>query len=271
MSKIEIYPFIRMSWRNRQIRDKWEPLRKRIYQATFFAEYEMVKRGYREANVYQLDPNQFDHQIEKVMQDGLVYLPILRSKTYQGYGHRHYFATTIEKDTFIYGVVARDLEIAREFKKASLGNIDHTRIGELLGYPKCCIDFFNNVWLRDGCLDPMVEIGLNTGGVEGDTQSIDVVGHPFLNRMIRYFGFNIIPFFPHSFDCEEALKFAKIWFDLMGEYDDEASEACLEILKMPLVWSLNSCIIYVEHPLFIGAANGYYTEKRKEIKWSSSL
>lgn len=282
---IEVYPFERLSWKSKKIEEKWDSLRQRIYDATGFAEYEMVKRGFRDADVYQLDPDRFDWQINKVMLDGLAYLSILRSKRYRGYGHRHYVADEIDSDTFIYGVVAKNLDSAIEFHDAGVtdvalrvkkwppeqmnpSGIDHDVTGRLLGYPKCDRDFFRETWLRDGCVDPMFEIAVNTKNSEiTEDNKVRVSGHAYLNRLIRYWGFNIIPYFPHSFDCEESIEFAVKWFSLMREYDEEAADACAEILNMPMRWSLRNCIIYVEHPLFFGAANGYYTDRKLEVIW----
>lgn len=267
---MEIYPFWKLSWRSREIQERWAPLRGRIYDAAAFAEYEMVKRGFRDANVYQLDPGRFDVQIDKVLRDGLGYRPILRSKQYKGYGHRHYPTDVIDKDTFIYGVVGKTQKHADRFWKANQGGVDHTTIGRMLGYPDCDIEFFNSVWLKEGNLDPMYEVALNTEGADIDGDVVTVSGHPYLNRLIRYFGFNLIPHFAHSFDCKEAVKFAETWLSLMREYDKEASEACIKALNQPMVWSLNNCITYVEHPLFIGAANGYDTPRKKTVKWLPS-
>jgi len=282
---LEIYPFTKMTYRSPEIQRTWEPLRHRIYNAVSYAEYEMVRQGYRNCDVYQLDPDKFDDQIKRIMLDGLVFLPILRSKKYGGYGHRHYCTDTIDKDTFIYGGVARTLEDAIRFHDAGVtdikqrlkswelhemnpSGIDHDVTGELLGYPKCDRDFFKETWLRDGCLDPMYEMALNTESVEviSDTH-VKVSGSPYLNRLIRYWGFNLIPFFPHSFDCEKSLGFAETWHKLMKEYDDEAAEACLAALNMPMVWSMSNCITTIEHPLFLGSANGYYRKDKIVVEW----
>ena len=120
---VEVYPFNKISYRSREIEREWEPLRSRIYGATAFAEYEMVKRGHRRADVYQLDPSKFDHQIKRVVLDGLYYLPILRSKTYGGFGHRHYVTDTIDSNTFIYGVVAQTLDDAIKFHDAGVTDL----------------------------------------------------------------------------------------------------------------------------------------------------
>lgn len=281
----EVYPFTKLSWRNEKTRSEWEPIRRRIYDATYFAEYESVKRGLRQCDVYQLDPDKFDWQINKVTLDGLHFLSILRSKQYGGFGHRHYETDVIDKDTFIYGVIGHTLDDAIEFHDAGVINlfdrikvwgdgemnpngIDHDVTGKLLGYPKCDRNFFNDVWLKDGCVDPEYEIALNTENVSVKDSVTTVYGHPALNRMIRYWGFQLIPYFPHSFDCKESIKFADWWFNLMAEYDEETAWKCHEILNMPMTWSVWNGIIYVEHPLFIGAANGYFPEKRKTVMWS---
>ena len=113
----------------------------------------------------------------------------------------------------------------------------------------------------------MYEMAANTGGAEVDLNGVKVSGDPLLNRLCRYWGYNIIPFFPHSFDCKEAKKFAQTFYNLMYEYDEEAVMACLEVLSMPMTWSLNNCIIEVQHPLFWGAANGYHTKEKLTVQW----
>ena len=282
---VELFPFTKLSWRSNAIMKKWAPVRQKIYGAKNFAEYEMVKRGLRKCDVYQLDPHSFDRQINRVTLDKLHFLAILRSKQYGGFGHRHYNTDTIDKDTFIYGCVCNSLENAIKFHDAGVihlnqrirqwtphelnpQGIDHDVTGESLGYPKCDRDFFKNTWLKDGCLDPMFEVAKNTKGAEIiDENTIAVSGNPHLNRLIRYFGFEIIPYFPHSFDCEESAKFASTFFGLMREYDSDAADKCLEILSAPMVWTLQNCITYVEHPLFIGSTNGYYTLEKKTVRW----
>jgi hypothetical protein len=280
---VEVFPFKKMAWRTAEIEAQWEPFRRRIYNAVNFAEYESVKRGLRSCDVYQLDPDKFDWQVNKVFLDELHFLSILRSKQYGGYGHRHYNTDTIDENTFIYGCVCKTLDEAILFHDAGVVDtstrikeyptegIDHTTTGRLLGYPPCCIDFFNGTWLKDGCLDPMYETAVATKGVEHVGKNhVKVAGHPSLNRLMRYWGFNVVPFFPHSFDCEDAVKFGEWWFKLMLEYDKEASEACMAILNMPMKWSLQNCITYVEHPLFMGSANGYYTDEPRVVEWFPS-
>jgi hypothetical protein len=280
---VEIYPFTKITWRSPKIRDVWEPLRRRVSGAVNFAEYEMVKRGLRKCDVYDFGPRNILHRLKKVAKDELCFIPILISRTYGGYGHKHYVTDKFEDDTFIYGVVAKNIVDAIKFHDAGVVNvkdrmrkwndinpngIDHDITGELLGYPKCDRDFFRDVWLRDGCLDPMYEMALNTENYEYVSPSrVKVSGKPSLNRLCRYWGYNMIPHFPHSFDCVDSGIFAHKFIELMREKDEEATNACLEVLKMPMVWSLYNCIIEVQHPLFWGSANGYYRKEKIIVEW----
>lgn len=282
---VEVYPFTKMTWRSPDAQRKWEPLRRRIHQAVHYTEYEMVKRGYRACDVYDFSPNNIMRRLKRVAQDKLVFIPILISRQYGGYGHKHYVVDKFTDDTFIYGCIARNYEDAVKFHDAGVvdlserfmkwmpeemnpNGIDHGVTGELLGYPECDREFFKNVWLRDGCLDPMYEMALNTGNVDVVREGyVKVEGNPLLNRLCRYWGYNIVPHFPHSFDCEEAIGFAEKWYRLMEEYDAEAVKACLEVLSMPMVWSMSNCIIEVHHPLFWGAANGYYRMGKVTVEW----
>lgn len=285
ITNCELFPFVKFSWRTKDIANKWEPLRKRIYNAVHFAEYEMVKRGHRACDVYDFGPGNVVERLRKVAKDGLIFIPILISQQYGGYGHRHYVVNKFTDDTFIYGGIARNKEDAIKFHDAGVtdlrlrimdwkseemnpNGIDHDVTGELLGYPKCDRKFFNDVWLKDGCLDPMYEMALRTEDHEFVSENhIKVTGNPLLNRLCKYWGYNIVPFFPHSFDCPNALKFAETFYKLMEEHDKEAIQACREVLSMPMKWSLSNCVIEVQHPLFWGAANGYHTQEKKVVEW----
>ena len=266
----EIYPFTIMSWNGPKIKRKWQPIQQKIQEAVNFAEYEGVKRGFRHCDVYQLDTDKFDWQIKKVIDDGLFYQPILRSARYHGFGHRHYHVKDLTMDSFIYGVVGDTYENAVKFREAGLGEVDHKLTGQLLGYDGCCIDWFLNVWLKQKiqCADPMYETALNTEGHEfNDDSSVTVSGNPKFNRLIRYFSFQVIPYFTCSYACTNAEKFVDWFYSLMYEYAPDECEMLLEALNMPMTWSLNNLIIYVEHPLFRGAANGYWYPEKRVVHW----
>lgn len=252
---VDLNPFSKVVWKDPSYKRQYADLLKEASAVSFEAEYQMVRNGLREANVFHMSPRNFDEQIEKITNDGLVFLPILRSKVYSGFSHRHYPVDRLDDNTFVFGVVAESLDTAKRFKDASLSG-DHVTQGLMLGYPECCTRFFTKVW-KSGSLDPCYESFMNTSG------DVD----PRLNVMLRYFGIKIIPFFPCSFNCERAIEVSGVWELVMKCIDPDITDFILSMLSKPLDWDLYKGIIEVDTPLFRGIVNGYYTEERKVIRW----
>jgi len=232
------------------------------------AEYESVKRGMREASMYHLNPQDYDRQIDQIMKDGLAFQSIRRVKTAGGFSHTHQDGADLGPDTLVYGVLARDLDVAVAIVKASQpdksGDADNVSIGELLGYPECCRKAFAEFWKTT--YDPVFEIALNTPGCKADGNTIIIErGDPRLYVHFRYFGVRIIPWFPCSFNCEASIELAEKWSALMYDIDPETTEALLGILPMESKWDLLNSQIVVNHPYFMGRATSYYTEANKIV------
>jgi hypothetical protein len=261
---LDINPFVKIAWNSNMIKTQWTNKLNTLRDLSFEAEYQMVKQGLRKTNVYHMSPQQFDRHIEKITKDKLVFLPILRSKAYSGYSHKHFPVDQLDMNSFVYGVVAGDLETAQKFFDASKAR-DHIAIGKLLGYPECCCKAFQENWSNKKALDPCYEAAINTIGNKIDEKGVHVEAHPFINPMLRYFGIKITPFFPCSFKCKEAIKIGETWFNLMKSLNNEAALAIKELLEQPISWSLHKSIIYIKTPLFRGIVNGYDCEQRKDI------
>lgn len=266
---IDLKPFVKIAWNSSKKRRLWSDLIQKAQQLSFQTEYEMVKRGLRQVNVYHVNPEYFDAQIEKVVEDNLVFLPILKSRKYSGFSHKHYPVQKLDMNSFVYGVIAHDLETAQKFREASR-NGDHITQGVLLGYPVCCCKFFQKVWSKQKALDPCYEAALNTDGHNVNEGVVHVEGHPFLNQMLRYFGLRITPFFPCSFQCKKAVKVGEQWFDLMRSLDSSTAEKIKGLLGAPLTWNLHKSIIEVKNSIFRGIVNGYSCNQRKELMWNAS-
>ncbi len=264
---LEIQPFVKIAWNDNATKNQYSDMLEKVKRLSFDAEYEMVKRGLRKANVYHMTPRNFDVEIEKITRDGLVFLPMVRSKSYNGFSHRHYPVNELDFNCFVYGVVAQNLETAQKFCDASKVG-DHVTQGELLGYPKCCSEAFQKNW-ANGVLDPCFEAAINTNYSVRYQNKVLVEGDGLTNVMLRYFGVKVIPFFPCSYTCEEALKVADVWFDLMKSMDSDVAAVALDLLNQPLTWSLYKQIIYISTTRFKGIVNGYECADRKDIIWNA--
>jgi Uncharacterized protein conserved in archaea len=259
-------PFSKIAWNSNASKNDWSNLFSQINALTFKAEYEMTKRRLRKANVYHMSPANFDKQIEQITKDGLVFLPILRSKVYNGFSHSFYPVDKLEPDTFVYGVVADSLDNAEKFCQATKDS-DHKTIGNLLGYPECCCETFQDNWINKKIADPCYEAAVNTKDAILDKETVYVKGHPHLNTMLRYFGLKIIPFFPCSYKCSNAVEVSKLWLEVMESIDSEATLQLKYLLDQPLTWSLSNSIIYIKTPLMRAVVNGYTCNTRKDIIW----
>ena len=110
---------------------------------------------------------------------------------------------------------------------------DDKAIGELLGYPKCCIDFFiankdKQQKIQNDYILPALD---NSDGFK----------FPFYtNYAIRYFDITLLSHFPHSFHCEESITIAKTNFQIIKKYSDELANKFETMLKNPVLYTENS-------------------------------
>ncbi len=260
----EIKPLVKTAWNTDAIKKQWRDPLQSIAKITNDSEYEMVKHGLRKANIFHMHTQNFDKEIENIAKDGLIFLPITRSKSYTGFSHKHYPVKELDSNSFVYGVVAGDLATAQEFVKASEDK-DHVTIGEFLGYPKCCCEAFQENWKNKKILDPCYEAAINTPDKIVDEMGVHVKVNPLINPLLRYFGIKITPFFPCSFNCQKAIEVGETWFNLLETLNDKTAPIIKEVLEQPMSWSLHKGIIYIKTPLFKGIVNGYDCATRKDI------
>lgn len=244
----------------------YEDLRRisRVQQET---EYEMVRRGYRDANILHISPDHFDKQIEKVFRDGLIWLPMRRTKRYSGFSHKHFPVEKLDMNSMVYGVVAQDMDIAQEFANAELGkNVNHIKIGELLGYPECCSKAFTIYWKYS--MDPVFESSV--GGIKVPEVGNEVSLNNWnwkLRTDLRYFGLRVVPWFPCSVNCEHSAKLANDWLYVMRDIDSDVATKCKELMQTGSEWNLLNGIVQVTHPEFIGLAGSYYNSEQRIVRF----
>lgn len=257
MSRVELMPFSSIIFFDNKIKEKIINLtsNKLLYEV----EFELIRRGYRKCNFIHIDPLRPDAM--KIIFENNFHYQVLQSiKKYSGFAHTHYSPNSLE-DTLMFTAVCSDKESLSIFANAYFKG-DHKTIGEMLGYPKCDIDFFVKYWNEH--LDLVYPSAMNSTK-EGDVVYFD----PRLNIMLRYIGLRIIPHFPCSFQCPNAIKFAETIMDIMREKDSKLVDELLDVLSKPVIFSQVNGIIQVEvyedksftKPLFIIIQSGYSSEE----------
>lgn len=230
-----------------------------LYSLVHALEIKSITSGFRDVNVFYLSQSCYDEQLQELMDNGLLFQPILRIKEFGGFSHKHELVDEIGPSTAIYGAISQNNSKLKKFKGYVNENDDYN-MGLMLGYPECCCRGYVDYSHR--FLDPVWEIAQNTppGDIPWDLQI-----------HLRYFGFRVIPFFPCSYRCEAARETAKEWFSLMRSIDSKTAEALKTLMLEPSTWSLyNSQVIVNKPPTkanFIGYATSSYCPRKKEVSF----
>lgn len=270
---LDIHPFTQFVWRGTDKQLEWSGRLKTARSLHDAAEYEMVRQGHRKCATVHLTPRSYDQQIERIMRDGLVWLPIQRTQTYAGFSHKHFPVQQLDMNSTVYGVLARNVEDAEAFREASgcyrPNHTDHEAIGKLLGFPPCCTEFFNNIWAA-GYYDPLWQAAMNTPDIEqvSDTH-LRVGGTVHANQFMRYIGLRITSHFPCSLECTATKEIGEVWVQIMREIDPIGTDALLDLLRIPLTWSCYRGVAIVTTDAFIASTNSMPTAQEYIVEFAT--
>ncbi len=128
--------------------------------------------------------------------------------------------------------VSKDKNKAKFLKLLESRN-DDKAVGQILGYPECCIDFFikNKEKQQKIQNDYILPILSNSDGYK----------FPFYNNYAaRYFDITLLSHFPHSFNCKESIKIAKTNLECIKKYSNELANKFQMMLKCPVLYTENN-------------------------------
>jgi len=131
-----------------------------------------------------------------------------------------------------YKVAIGKFEAVRDLVYAHK-NKDNKKIGELLGYPKCCCDFFEDVWVNNNWVDTTIPMANMNGNTIEYEQWI-----PYCNILLRWLGLRFVSHLPCSFNCARTssigIEYKKLAYD--KGYRTTA-DTLYDILSWPVEWS----------------------------------
>ena len=264
--KIEIEPVTKKLYWNPKLRDEWEPRISKIRSLYAEAEKQTFLDGMRRVYVYHVNSGRFDASYKFLRENDLVFYPTNKSGAYSGFSHKH-MPVEAGKPYTLYGAAVRrdDKEAGELFEKYSKSNpVNHVEIGRLLGYPGCCLDFFNETWNKTS-IDTIYESATNTKDAVIEDNTVTVECHPYCNNMLRYFSARITPHLPCSMTCEDTIKWGKQWIEVMNKIDAEATEWVVELLSMPLTWNCYRGVAIIDTPIFRGVTNSDSAPEKKIV------
>jgi len=258
MTSLALKSFVRLM--PKQGHDEWKGLVEKMRRFCVDMEYEMLKAGHKRAATAHIGEGDYEKTMEKINRDGFIFTPIM--KVAETEGHSHIRKKPKEGEPFTwYGCITKSHKEGQDFKKADGGasneKPDHKKIGELLGYPDCCVDYYEKnarenydpIWVK------------KSGSVEG---------YPECNRLLRYFGVQISSHFTCSPKCENSKKLGEEWLSLARKKDKELTEKLYELLSTEMTWDSYHGVVQIETPYFVGVADTFpYLEKKRIINWKS--
>ena len=262
--EVDLEPITRIVWWNKELKELWVPRLRKVSELYNNTEIATAIAGMRDVYVYHVASTYFQNSYKFLRDNDFIFYPTNVSGLYQGFSHKH---TTVQPDKpyMVYGAcVKRGNEEKGEKFIEYTNKGDHAGIGRLLGYPECCIEFFERVWNKES-IDPMFEAATWTDGAEIKGDTVTVSCHPYCNQMLRYFGARITPHLSHSMDCKDTIKWGEEWFEIMQELDPESSSWLLELLSVPTTWDCYKGIAIIDTPMFRALTNSDGTLKHKKV------
>jgi len=277
-NEIRLDPFDKRNWKTAESRDKWEEILEKARQAKREAEWRSVSSGStdRKAAIIHINNYNREEWLRRLSEMDLVYREIRYSEPYGGFSHKTFPTDKSDPERITYSVIAQNADIADKMEHAEMemrGTKGHEIIGELLGFPKCCRDWFNEHFITKGFKDPMYECACNTEGaevVDDNPHHIKVPEpHDLVNPLWRYFGLGFNTHLPCSLNCDRSKEVAERRRQIMLDNGyDEVVEAMEEWLGLPAEWSGKAGLLHLINKHFIASArtSDYWKMKRITYK-----
>ena len=248
IKKLNLNPFLRVIWMNQIARDTWEIPIQKISNLVHNLEFLSVQKDQRACATTTISARELVNFTSRF--PDLIFKPIRLTKKFSGFAHKHEDPGSEDKDFYIHLAVSKKLESLNKFYEAYNGG-DHDTQGELLGFPKCCRDFFAKVW-KKGYIDPILQMA--------DKEN----PHPYCNPLLRYIGIRVGFHIPCSFHCRETIKVARERLLLTEE--NELTKLMEALLSMPMEWDCFHGIAQIKTPLFWIITSSTPTQVRHIVK-----
>jgi hypothetical protein len=240
--------FTRITWATDAARGVWEPRLRRITNAWIEIEWLAIVAGVRSCCITVATPEQFLERGPQWAQLGLNALPV----EVQGVSSSGYSATNVRTELgrpFAFRFVLGAPDNVCAFK-AAWDRSDDRAIGQLLGYPACCREFFKRTWVDQALVDTTWPMAVASAPPEGEGQTVEVNSVPQNNILWRWMGARAVSHLPCSFACGPTLSLADRFLEVGRQNGfGEEMDWLLEVLSWPVEWSALHGIAEIKTPV----------------------
>ena len=230
----------RVQWTNIENKEKYEPKIQNIVNGWQHIERMSVAHGVRSSTLDIINSDELLPLTNEYKQYNVFVVPLAREGTTTSY------SSTSPK--YIPGkpyrvrvVFTKSEELAKEWYDLwNTAPLNNRRVGELLGYPPCCIDFYTKYWVDQKFVDTSWVMAADKLTLSDADRIIHIKEDtpPECNILWRWQGVRLVSHLPCSFDCEHTvnlgMKNAELG-RLLG-YTNEI-DTMYELLSWPVEWS----------------------------------
>lgn len=241
--------FTRVSWVSDDARTVWEPRLSRIGAAWNAVESASIGAGIRRCALTSVAAESLVPRTAAWAREGFSAMPVAVAGAVGGYSSTA--AAPKPGEAFEYRVAVGALRDVASLHDA-MQRGDDSAMGQLLGFPECCIAFFRDTWVNKGCVDTTWSMAGGAGQFDEEGRLITIGGHvPFQSNILwRWMGVRAVPHLPCQFACQATTAFANALLQIGRDrgYGDEM-DWIEEILSWPASWSALHGIAEIKTPV----------------------
>ena len=167
------------------------------------------------------------HKLKTTLSDFKISDDIDTSRIYSDKGIRISKNSKIQGKFFMY--ISKSKELAEKAKQLEAKN-KHSELGILLGYPKCCSEFFENNF--------PIESKKKNDYTLATLRNSNGFSFPFYtNIAIRHMDLTLLSHFPCSFNCEHSIRIAKNNLNIIKKYSKKYFNIMDDMLKGAVIYT----------------------------------
>lgn len=267
-SNFDLDNFLRVVWLTKEAKDAWEGVFVEADKILPKLEIESVVKRHRQCSWQTVEEKSYENHREQWASRGLCSEVVKRVRYFEGFAHRH--LEPIEGEpALVCCIVAQDARVIDEFKEA-IDKSDHYAQGILLGYPKCCSQFFADVWAQ-GYIDPIWQAATKSTYDKQGQNHLRVSPSYLVNPLLRFVKVRLSFHLSCSFKCEESRRISKQRLELLKEMDSRLAEKFEQLLQMPMSWDCYHGIAIIRTPIFYFITNSSPTVERFLVEFEGDF
>jgi hypothetical protein len=259
--------FTRLSWATAEAEVVWEPRIRRINACVEQLEWASILEGVRACALRFVHPNELQALSAKVEAHGLTVVTLEETAVVNGYVSAR--RTPRAGEPFDYWcAIGRPSDV--QLIQAAHFSHDEATIGHLLGYPTCCTEFFNRVWIEEGFIDTTWPMARNTAGKRSITSThVEIAEASRCNVLLRWIGPRIVFHLPCSFDCQSTIKLADRFTEIARSAGFHQEMDWLEeMLRWPVEWASLHGLAEIRTPVGTISTSTDATAERYRVSYN---